>query len=61
MAKDYAATYRQLLRKRPSHDETQNPPPRQLALNGGYGSTRVLMEKSHTALFEADASAEVPI
>jgi len=61
MAKDYAATYRQLLRMRTSHDETQSPPPRQLALNGRNGSTHVLMEKSHTALFEADASAEVPI
>jgi glycosyltransferase involved in cell wall biosynthesis len=60
MAKDYAATYRQLLRKSASNDETQSPRPRQLALNGGNGSTHVLMEKSHTALFEADASAEVP-
>jgi hypothetical protein len=39
MAKDYAATYRQLLRMRTSHDETQSPPPRQLALNGRNGST----------------------
>jgi glycosyltransferase involved in cell wall biosynthesis len=40
MAKDYAATYRQLLRKSASNDETQSPRPRQLALNGGNGSTR---------------------
>ena len=40
MAKDYLGTYRQLLRMRTSNDETQSPRPRQLALNGGNGSTR---------------------
>jgi glycosyltransferase involved in cell wall biosynthesis len=44
MAKDYAGIYRQLLRKSASNDATQSPRPRQLALNGGNGSTPVLIE-----------------
>ena len=40
MAKDYAGIYRQLLRYSASNDEMQRPRPRQLALNGGNGSTR---------------------
>jgi hypothetical protein len=44
MAKDYAGIYRQSLRMRPPNDETQSPRPRQLALNGGNGSTPVLIE-----------------
>ena len=39
MANDYVGIYRQLLRKSPFHDETQDHRPRQLALNGGNGST----------------------
>ena len=61
MAKDYVGTYRQLLRMRTSHDETQSPRPRQLALNGGYGSTPKLIEKPLSTLFEVDANAEVPL
>jgi glycosyltransferase involved in cell wall biosynthesis len=44
MAKDYAGIYRQLLRMRSSNDHTQSPRPRQLALNGGNGSTPALIE-----------------
>jgi glycosyltransferase involved in cell wall biosynthesis len=40
MAKDYAGIYRQLLRYSASNDELQRSRPRQLALNGGNGSTR---------------------
>ena len=49
MAKDYAATYRQLLRKSAPNDGTQSSRPRQLTLNGGNGSTHVSIEKSLTA------------
>jgi hypothetical protein len=59
MAKDYAAIYRQLLRMRASNDETQSSRPRQLALNGGNGSTPKWIEKSLPPLFEVDA--EVPL
>src|SRR5580704_4568413 len=46
MAKDYAGIYRQLLSNSVSNDKTQSSRPRQLALNGGNGSTHVLREKS---------------
>jgi hypothetical protein len=59
MAKDYVGIYRQLLRKSASNDETQSPRPRQLALNGGNGSTHVSIEKPLPPLFEVDA--EVPL
>jgi glycosyltransferase involved in cell wall biosynthesis len=39
MAKDYAGIYRQLSKKSASNDALQSPRPRQLALNGGNGST----------------------
>ena len=61
MAKDYVGIYRQLSRKSASNDELQSPRPRQLALNGGNGSTPVLIEKPLMALFGADASTEVPL
>jgi glycosyltransferase involved in cell wall biosynthesis len=57
MAKDYVKTYRQLLRMRTSHDETQSPRPHQLALNGGNGLTPKLIETLLPASFEVDANA----
>ena len=56
MAKDYVSTYRQLLKTRTSGAKL-----RQVDLNGGNGSTPLSIEEPLTALFEADASAEVPI
>jgi glycosyltransferase involved in cell wall biosynthesis len=56
MAKDYVGSYRQLLKTRTSGAKL-----RQVDLNGGNGSTPLSIEEPLTALFEADASAEVPI
>jgi glycosyltransferase involved in cell wall biosynthesis len=56
MAKDYVRIYRRLLKT-----GTSRARPRQAALNGGNGSTPLSIEEPLTALFEADASAEVPI
>jgi glycosyltransferase involved in cell wall biosynthesis len=56
MAKDYVGSYRRLLKTR-----TSGAKPRQVDLNGGNGSTPLSIEEPLTALFEADASAEVPI
>jgi glycosyltransferase involved in cell wall biosynthesis len=57
MAKDYVGSYRRLLKTRTSGAKL-----RQVDLNGGIGSTPLSIEEPPlTALFEADASAEVPI
>jgi glycogen synthase len=56
MAKDYVGSYRRLLKTRTSGAKL-----RQVDLNGGNGSTPLSIEEPLTALFEADASAEVPI
>ena len=56
MARDYASTYRRLLKTR-----TSGTRPRQLALNGGNGLTPVSSEKRPPALFEARADPEIPI
>jgi glycosyltransferase involved in cell wall biosynthesis len=56
MAKDYLRIYRRLLKTRTSGAKL-----RQVDLNGGNGSTPLSIEDPLTALFEADASAEVPI
>ena len=44
MAKDYVSIYSRLLKMHTSHGKTQNTWPRQLAFNGGNGSTPVSME-----------------
>ena len=54
MAKDYVNTYRQLLRTRTSNGKTQNTRPRQLALNGGNGSTPVSIVKPLPPLLGAE-------
>ena len=56
MAKDYVGSYRRLLKTRTSGAKL-----RQVDLNEGNGSTPLSIEEPLTALFEADASAEVPI
>jgi glycosyltransferase involved in cell wall biosynthesis len=56
MAKDYVGSYRRLLKTRTSGAKL-----RQVDLNGGNGSTPLSIEEPLTALFEADARAEVPI
>jgi hypothetical protein len=56
MAKDYVSIYRRLLKTR-----TSNAKLRSVGLNGGNGSTPLSIEEPLTALFEADARAEVPI
>jgi glycosyltransferase involved in cell wall biosynthesis len=56
MAKDYVSIYRRLLKTRTSGAKL-----RQVHLNRGNGSTPLFIEEPLTALFEADASAEVPI
>ena len=53
MAKDYVGIYRRLLKNHTSHGKTQNTWPRQLAFNGGNGSTPVSIEKRLPALFGA--------
>ena len=53
MAKDYVGIYRRLLKNYTSHGKTQNTWPRQLAFNGGNGSTPVSIEKRLPALFGA--------
>jgi glycosyltransferase involved in cell wall biosynthesis len=56
MAKDYVGSYRRLLKTRTSGAKL-----RKVDLNGGHGSTPLPIEEPRTALFEADARAEVPI
>jgi glycosyltransferase involved in cell wall biosynthesis len=56
MAKDYVGSYRRLLKTRTSGVKL-----RKVDLNGGNGSTPLSNEEPLTALFEADARAEVPI
>jgi glycosyltransferase involved in cell wall biosynthesis len=56
MAKDYVGSYRRLLKTRTSGAKL-----RKVDLNGGNGSTPLSIEEPLTALFEADARAEVPI
>jgi glycosyltransferase involved in cell wall biosynthesis len=56
MAKDYVGSYRRLLKTRTSGAKL-----RKVDLNGGNGSTPLSIEEPRTALFEADARAEVPI
>jgi glycosyltransferase involved in cell wall biosynthesis len=56
MAKDYVSIYRRLLKTRTSAAKL-----RKVDLNGGHGSTPLPIEEPRTALFEADARAEVPI
>jgi glycosyltransferase involved in cell wall biosynthesis len=56
MAKDYVRIYRRLLNTRMSGAK-----PSQADLNGANRSTPLSIEEPLTALFEADASAEVPI
>jgi glycosyltransferase involved in cell wall biosynthesis len=56
MAKDYVGSYRRLLKTRTSGAKL-----RKVDLNGGNGSTPLPIEEPRTALFEADARAEVPI
>jgi glycosyltransferase involved in cell wall biosynthesis len=56
MAKDYVGSYRRLLKTRTSGAKL-----RKVDLNGGRGSTPLPIEEPRTALFEADARAEVPI
>ena len=56
MAKDYVGSYRRLLKTRTSAAKLHK-----VDLNGGHGSTPLPIEEPRTALFEADARAEVPI
>jgi glycosyltransferase involved in cell wall biosynthesis len=56
MAKDYVGSYRRLLKTRTSGVKL-----RKVDLSGGNGSTPLSIEEPLTALFEADARAEVPI
>jgi hypothetical protein len=56
MAKDYVRIYRRLLKTR-----TSGAKPSQVDLKGANGSTPLSIEDPLTALFEADASTEVPI
>jgi glycosyltransferase involved in cell wall biosynthesis len=56
MAKDYVGSYRRLLKTRTSGVKL-----RKVDLNRGNGSTPLSNEEPLTALFEADARAEVPI
>jgi glycosyltransferase involved in cell wall biosynthesis len=56
MAKDYVSIYHRLLKTRTSGAKL-----RKVDLNGGRGSTPLPIEEPRTALFEADARAEVPI
>jgi glycosyltransferase involved in cell wall biosynthesis len=56
MAKDYVGSYRRLLKTRTSGVKL-----RKVDLSGENGSTPLSIEEPLTALFEADARAEVPI
>jgi glycosyltransferase involved in cell wall biosynthesis len=56
MAKDYVGIYRRLLKTGTSCAKL-----RKVDLNGGNGSTPLSIEEPRTALFEANARAEVPI
>jgi glycosyltransferase involved in cell wall biosynthesis len=56
MAKDYVGIYRRLLKTRTSGAKL-----RKIDLNGGNASTPLSIEEPLTALFEADANAEVQI
>jgi glycosyltransferase involved in cell wall biosynthesis len=56
MAKDYVGIYRRLLKT-----GTSGAKLRKVDLNGGNGSTPLSIEEPRTALFEANARAEVPI